>query len=56
MADRKSLEIIRHIMGGVTGVVIGIGIFVSTSIDGVRYERTAHLQEKLDADAVQFNS
>jgi hypothetical protein len=28
MADRKSLGIIGHIMGGVTAVVIGIGIFV----------------------------
>jgi len=28
MADRKGLGIIGHIMGGVTAVVIGIGIFV----------------------------
>jgi hypothetical protein len=28
MADRKSLGIIGHSMGGVTAVAIGIGIFV----------------------------
>ena len=28
MADRKSLGIIGHMLGGVTAIVIGIGVFV----------------------------
>ena len=28
MADRKGLGIIGHILGGVTAIVIGIGVFV----------------------------
>lgn len=44
MADRKSLGMIGHIMGGVTAIVIAIGVFVVQGNINGRYA--------LDAPAV----